>query len=619
LGRRIKRKKRLWWQEALDIIIPTARGLEYAHENGVVHRDIKPANVLLAKSGVPKITDFGIAKVPKADLTQTGVVMGTPAFMSPEQLEGETIDGRSDLFSLTSVLYNLIVGKPPFEADDLTGISHQILYKDPQPPSELVRDIPAPLDGVLARGFCKSPADRYHSAQAFGEDLYAVQKGKSPKLALSPGEKTLAQVPVVAATQVADSAKAENAAPTAFETLDAPRPRKGLRWLVALLMLVAGTFALVSWGPEEVGERARPAWHWLLSTAGAQVEELKTAYEDNVAERERTNAAVLKAEQLLERGVNWESRGHWDKARGAYASSLEIYRGLGDGVREASVLLARGRLEARAGDWSKARADLDAAKAVFRIYEEPEGQVLSLILLGNFARDRGDLRGADSHYEQARQLAGALTSRCPSCKLDYERALQNLLQGNLDGAREGFGKVRRNLGGDGNGLARRTLVYLGVCAFAADAQEMASKYWGEARQACEGSADCLAELRLWEGRAALESGYLDSARQEFETAAEHFRGTEHLPGLASALENLAETMQGADGDAMASSEYRELSGVRMRLGLPELEELRPSSQTSSSGEPSRLTALQSIMRALPRTAVSEQRLASLESLGKSEE
>lgn len=614
LSRRIKRQKRLPWQEALDIIIPTARGLEYAHENGVVHRDIKPANVLLAKKGVPKITDFGIAKVPKADLTQTGVVMGTPAFMSPEQLEGETIDGRSDLFSLTSVLYNLIVGKPPFDAEDLTGISHQILYKDPKPPSELVRDIPAPLDGVLARGFSKSPLDRYPSAQAFGEDLYAVQKGKSPILALPPGEKTLAQVPVVAATQVADSAKVEKTAPTAFETLDPPRPRKGLRWLAAFVMLVGAAVAFVSWGPEEVRERVQHLRQWLSSSAEARVAELKTAYEDNVAEREKTNAENLKAKQLFERGKTWESRGHWDKARGAYESTLAIYRELGDGVGEASVLLARGRMEAHAGRESKARADLDAATAVFRIYEEPKGQVRSLTLLGNLARNQGDMRGADSRYQQARQLMEVQDEECPSCEIDFEKALQELLQGNLDGAREGLDGIRRKLAsGEEEDLARRTLVFLGVCALAAEEQHKASKYWGEAKQACKGSADCLAELRLWEGRAALESGDFDSARQEFETAAEHFRGIEHLPGLAAALESLVEVRQGADDVAGVSSEWHELTEVRMKLGLPELQELQPSSLGSLSGERSPLEILLSLLKAVPRTAVSEQRMANLRS------
>ena len=92
-----------------------AKGLSYAHRADIVHRDIKPANVLLSSLGEPKIADFGIAKMPSAHLFQTGVVIGTPFFMSPEQILGESVDGRSDLFSLGAVFYNLVVGTRPFE------------------------------------------------------------------------------------------------------------------------------------------------------------------------------------------------------------------------------------------------------------------------------------------------------------------------------------------------------------------------------------------------------------------------------------------------------------------------------------------------------------------------
>ena len=150
--------------------------------------------MLLTKAGVPKIADFGIAKLPKADLTQTGVVMGTPCYMSPEQVQGEKqLDGRSDLFSLGAVLYTILIGKPPFDAAELTAISYQVLHKDPVPPSEILPEIPVALDGVLARALTKTAAERYPTGQAFAEDLRAVAQGQTPRLALAPGVRTEAQ------------------------------------------------------------------------------------------------------------------------------------------------------------------------------------------------------------------------------------------------------------------------------------------------------------------------------------------------------------------------------------------------------------------------------------------
>ena len=121
-------KGKLPWDEALAIAIPLATALDHAHQEGIVHRDIKPANVIVTHGGVPKLADFGIAKYASADLTQTGVIVGTPYFMSPEQLRGEKLNGRSDLFSLAALLYNLVVGQPPFHGSDLASIATQVLY-----------------------------------------------------------------------------------------------------------------------------------------------------------------------------------------------------------------------------------------------------------------------------------------------------------------------------------------------------------------------------------------------------------------------------------------------------------------------------------------------------------
>ncbi len=205
LAERLRREGRIGWELALDWVVSLARALDYAHQEGIVHRDIKPANVIFTRRGAPKIADFGIAKLATANLTESGVVLGTPYFMSPEQLRGEALDGRSDLFSLATLLYNLVVGRRPFEGVELAAIASQVLYKDPLPPSEAVSDLPPSLDCVLARALMKSADERYACGEELAEDLLAVKRGLAPEGAVSPGEKTRQRTVTVPSLPLAGS------------------------------------------------------------------------------------------------------------------------------------------------------------------------------------------------------------------------------------------------------------------------------------------------------------------------------------------------------------------------------------------------------------------------------
>jgi uncharacterized protein (TIGR03067 family) len=159
--------------EILRIGMQTASGLAAAHAQGLVHRDIKPANILL-ENGVErvKITDFGLARaVDDVGMTQTGLVAGTPQYMAPEQANGESIDVRSDLFSLGSVLYTLSTGRPPFRATTTMGLLKRICEETPRPIRELNPDIPEWLDDIIGKLLEKRPADRYQSAKDVAELL----------------------------------------------------------------------------------------------------------------------------------------------------------------------------------------------------------------------------------------------------------------------------------------------------------------------------------------------------------------------------------------------------------------------------------------------------------------
>ena len=148
-------------------------GLTYSHSRGVVHRDIKPANIMLTKEGQAKIADFGIARIEASSMTQVGTVMGTPAYMSPEQFMGQVVDQRTDIYSCGVMLYQLLTGDRPFEGS-MTAIMHKAMTTTPPKPSELAVTSPASLDGVVARAMSRRPEDRYGSAAEFAQALRTV-------------------------------------------------------------------------------------------------------------------------------------------------------------------------------------------------------------------------------------------------------------------------------------------------------------------------------------------------------------------------------------------------------------------------------------------------------------
>ena len=155
----------------LDLMTQAAGALDYAHQAKVIHRDIKPANLMVQEDGHLKVTDFGLAKNPGAGLTQAGVLMGTPSYMSPEQIQGKDLDGRSDLFSLGVVLYELLTGTRPFDADSISTIIYRVLYEDPRPAAVHNPALPPAVNAVLEKALAKDPARRYATGAALIGDL----------------------------------------------------------------------------------------------------------------------------------------------------------------------------------------------------------------------------------------------------------------------------------------------------------------------------------------------------------------------------------------------------------------------------------------------------------------
>jgi serine/threonine protein kinase len=166
-----EKTKKLPIDTALRLSEELAEALDHAHGQGVVHRDMKPANILVTPEGHAKIADFGIAKVNLAHLTIPGRVLGTPAYMSPEQLEGEPVDKRSDLFSLGAILYHMVTGYGPFQGNSATTVCFKVANHDPLRATAIDPDLPPELDSVIARAMAKDPALRYQRGLEFALDL----------------------------------------------------------------------------------------------------------------------------------------------------------------------------------------------------------------------------------------------------------------------------------------------------------------------------------------------------------------------------------------------------------------------------------------------------------------
>ncbi len=158
--------------EVIELMDQLCKALDYAHNNGIIHRDIKPANILLDKVGKPFIVDFGVARLETSTLTEAGTTLGTPSYMSPEQVMGKKVDRRSDIFSLGSILYELLTGQRAFQAQSITTVIYKIINEEPVALTEVKKGLPVGFEQIVCKALAKDPRDRYQTCAEVASDLH---------------------------------------------------------------------------------------------------------------------------------------------------------------------------------------------------------------------------------------------------------------------------------------------------------------------------------------------------------------------------------------------------------------------------------------------------------------
>jgi eukaryotic-like serine/threonine-protein kinase len=283
-GRTLKevlaQEQRLQPRRALEIMADICAALEFSHRHGIIHRDIKPGNVMITQNGQVKVMDFGIARALASGattMTQTSAVIGTAQYLSPEQARGESVDARSDVYAAGCVLFELLVGHPPFVGDSPVSVAYQHVREDPQAPSDVNHEVPRDIDAIVLKALAKNPMNRYQSAQEMRADALRAVSGR-PVLAtpVMNQAETMAMGPAAGHWQ-----------PQAATTMQRPiggmppPERKSSSWVMAVLaalgvlvVVVLGVALAMSRNNDKGNDQATP--HVMPSVTGKTEQEART-------------------------------------------------------------------------------------------------------------------------------------------------------------------------------------------------------------------------------------------------------------------------------------------------------------------------------------------------------
>jgi serine/threonine-protein kinase len=225
---RITRQKWFTLKEVLEVFEQVCAGLDYAHQRGVIHRDIKPANIMITHDSVIKLTDFGIAKVAGTGTTSTGMVMGTPSYMSPEQVAGKKVDGRADLFSLGVMLYEMMTGEKPFEGDSIATLLFRISSEPHPDPVLKASDRVGPaVKAIIDKALQKNPDNRYQRGADMAKDLRAAIQNPTTIPPVAAAAPAAPAAPPPASAAPSDTVRVEPRAASPTDTVRTAPPNGG--------------------------------------------------------------------------------------------------------------------------------------------------------------------------------------------------------------------------------------------------------------------------------------------------------------------------------------------------------------------------------------------------------
>ncbi|MGA2145980.1 MAG: serine/threonine-protein kinase [Bryobacteraceae bacterium] len=244
------------------ILGQTAAALDYAHQKGIVHRDIKPANIMIAADGTAKISDFGIAKITASEqFTMTGSIVGTPHYMSPEQVQGQSLDGRSDQFSLAVIAFEILTGEKPYTGEHLTTVVYKIVAEEPEAPHRLNASLNGAIESVLKKGLSKKPDGRYRTCQEFVDALEKACEGVKNFKTMARGgslnEPTVAESAGAGAAPTLPPARRARRGETTVTRDPEERRKSGFLPFLAAILLAAALLALIGW--QAGGWHGRPS------------------------------------------------------------------------------------------------------------------------------------------------------------------------------------------------------------------------------------------------------------------------------------------------------------------------------------------------------------------------
>ncbi|HEY6967530.1 MAG TPA: serine/threonine-protein kinase, partial [Burkholderiales bacterium] len=352
-------KEKFELPEAVRIMGELLDALHFAHEAGIIHRDVKPANVMLDAEKRVKLADFGVARIQDSERSAAGTMVGTPAFMSPEQISGGKIDRRTDVFSAGVVLYQLLTGDQPFTGAGAWTVAKKIMQDDPPQPSSVVKSVSPAFDAIVHKALAKKPGERYASAREFATDLRAALGGNQPS--------ATASLPPAAAPRSKPAPQASEAEVEFWKAIQ--NSTDAAEFEFYLEQFPEGTYAALA--RHKIARLSAPAAPAVQDTARLEAEaaERQRREAEAQAQREAAEAAKREAEQKARREAAEKARREAEEARRAAQAKAEAEAR----ARAESEARARAEAEARAKKVAEELAQRQAA-ALARLKQQEEAR-----------------------------------------------------------------------------------------------------------------------------------------------------------------------------------------------------------------------------------------------------